>query len=247
MPLQHWKRFLMGIDIDLVSFDEAIQSIIIDNKDTERSSTTIAFINVHNANIAFDNQEYRSALNNYDHIFPDGIGLRISAYIHGVRLVSSISGTDLVPMLLRREEFWGARVFLLGDRSRNIHEVAINFSQLFPSSSLAGFHHGYFSDDETPRILDLINQSQADILLVGMGTPTQEIWLYKNTHLIDVKIQITVGGLFQYWDGRLHRAPLIAQKMGLEWACILIQQPYRWRRYLIGIPCFLWRSIINTI
>ena len=97
----------------------------------------------------------------------------------------------------------------------------------------------------TSRVIRQINQAQPDVLLVGMGNPLQERWIHRHRHQLDVPLCIGVGGLFHYWAGDLQRAPIWLRRWGAEWLGILLQQPHKARRYLLGNPLFLYRILRN--
>ena len=91
-------------------------------------------------------------------------------------------------------------------------------------------------------MLEHINEHQPDILLVGMGTPQQEVWVERHFDEVDAKVVWTVGALFEYVSGRIKRAPHWMSDNGLEWIFRLAVEPRRmWRRYLLGNPVFLHR------
>ncbi|TML25261.1 MAG: WecB/TagA/CpsF family glycosyltransferase, partial [Actinobacteria bacterium] len=113
-----------------------------------------------------------------------------------------------------------------------------------PDLRIAGTHHGYF-DPESPhadRVVEDINASGANLLLVGMGTPKQELWVQRRAEQLDVDVLWTVGALLDYMAGRVPRAPRWLADHGLEWIFRLAMEPQRmWRRYLLGNPIFLSR------
>ena len=112
----------------------------------------------------------------------------------------------------------------------------------FPALAIVGFHDGFFKPEETERILEEINNSNADILLVAFGTPKQELWLAEHHDKLKPCVRLGVGGLFDFYSGRMPRAPIWMREIGMEWSWRLLQEPGRmWRRYLIGNPLFLYR------
>ena len=92
------------------------------------------------------------------------------------------------------------------------------------------------------RVIEDINERQPDIVLVGMGTPKQELWVERNADQLDADVLWTVGALFDYVSGRVPRAPAWLADNGLEWIFRLAVEPQRmWRRYLLGNPVFISR------
>jgi N-acetylglucosaminyldiphosphoundecaprenol N-acetyl-beta-D-mannosaminyltransferase len=111
---------------------------------------------------------------------------------------------------------------------------------------LAGFHSGYFEPAQTAEVVRKINASRPHLLLVGMGNPRQEIWIHQHREALQVPVCIGVGGLFDHWGGNLKRAPQWVRQRGFEWFQLMLQQPHKWRRYLLGNPKYLMRVLVST-
>jgi N-acetylglucosaminyldiphosphoundecaprenol N-acetyl-beta-D-mannosaminyltransferase len=93
-------------------------------------------------------------------------------------------------------------------------------------------------------VIQQINRSGAQMLLVAMGVPRQELWLNRIMPFLNLSLAFGVGGLFDYLSGRIPRAPTALRAIGMEWSYRLYQEPRRmWRRYLLGNPLFLARSL----
>ncbi|HCA41483.1 MAG TPA: hypothetical protein DEP01_08415 [Aminobacterium sp.] len=83
-------------------------------------------------------------------------------------------------------------------------------------------------------------------MFVGLGIPRQEKWIYKNMKSLGNVVAIGIGGSFDVISGSLSRAPMLIQKMGLEWLYRLIQEPWRWKRDL-ELFTFVWRVLLTKI
>ena len=107
-----------------------------------------------------------------------------------------------------------------------------------------GCHHGHFDDGQVPELIELIRQSKADVLLVAMGNPKQELFIQKHLAATGCTLGIGVGALFDFLAGNVPRAMPWVQGLRLEWLYRLAQEPRRLaRRYLVGIPVFLTRIL----
>ena len=104
--------------------------------------------------------------------------------------------------------------------------------------NLVGTRNGYFSESEEKEIIDEINSSKADILLVALGAPKQEKWIHNNKDKLNVKVCIGVGGTFDGIAGRMKRAPKFFQEHGLEWLYRLYKDPKRFFR-MLDLPKFM--------
>jgi len=204
---------------------------------------TIFFANAHTLNLAAADPSYRRTLATADHVFGDGTGVRWAARLQSVRVKDNLVGTDLMPALFHTTAGRGYRYFLLGSDASTIDRAACYAAEQFPGWTQAGYHQGFLTTEElNSQAIDQINQSRADVLLVGMGNPLQERWIAAHRDRLDVPVCLGIGGLFDYWAENVSRAPAWIRRLGHEWAWRLYQQPRdKARRYLVGNPLFLAR------
>ena len=123
-------------------------------------------------------------------------------------------------------------------------QAAAALRRWYPRLDVEGTHHGYFEigSPHSERVLEHISEHRPDILLVGMGTPQQELWVDRYCDRVEAGVVWTVGALFDYLSGRTPRAPHWISDHGFEWIFRLVVEPRRmWRRYLLGNPAFLHR------
>jgi N-acetylglucosaminyldiphosphoundecaprenol N-acetyl-beta-D-mannosaminyltransferase len=235
---------LLGVDITDVTRRRAIELLagLLERRDGQ--SRRVCFVNAHTLNLAAAKPAYRQVLGAADYVFGDGTGVRWAARLNGVRVRDNLVGTDLVPQLLRATAGRGYRYFLLGGQPALVERAAGVAAGLFPGWQPAGFHHGQVQDRAAAvAAVDQINRARPDLLLVGMGNPLQEEWMHRWRGRIEAPLSIGVGGLFHYWAGDLRRSPRWLRRLGAEWLGILLQQPQKARRYLLGNPLFLWRVV----
>lgn len=232
---------IQNIPLVNLALDEAVDAI--ECALSAARFTTIAFANADCANIAAINADYRSDLAAMDWIFIDGIGMRMAAKLQKTPVRDNVNGTDLFPRLCASLARSGKRIFLLGGEPGVAQAAADWAAAHHPGLRIAGTHHGFFTPGETHQIIETIRKSGADLLLVGFGAPRQESWINRFAGFTGVTVAMGVGGLFDYYSGRIPRAPMWMRKSGLEWLFRLIQEPGRlWRRYLVGNAVFLARS-----
>ncbi len=200
------------------------------------------FINAHCVNVAATDPVYRWALASADRLLPDGIGVAIAARIQGTRLKENLNGTDLFVPLMRTAAARQRAVYFLGAAPGVAAEAAARAAALAPGLTIAGCHHGFFDAAEEDALIAAINASGADVLLVALGVPTQEIWIARNRHRLAPRLVLGVGAQFDFWSGRVARAPALVRQVGCEWMWRLALEPRRLaRRYLIGNVAFLGR------
>ena len=177
-------------------------------------------------------------------VFGDGSGIRLAGRINRQPMRDNVNGTDMFPLLCARAAAHNYSIFLLGAQPGVADEAAARMLASHPGLRIAGARHGYFSEAETDALLDAINASGADVLLVALGVPRQEHWIAAHRARIKGSAAIAVGGLFDYYGERIPRAPLYWRRAGLEWAWRLCMEPRRmWKRYLIGNFTFVARIL----
>jgi N-acetylglucosaminyldiphosphoundecaprenol N-acetyl-beta-D-mannosaminyltransferase len=234
---------VFGVRIANMSEPEAINLLeeVICRYDGQ--TRAVYFVNAHTLNVSVDRPDYHALLNRGYCVFGDGTGVRWAARCRGVRLSANLNGTDLVPRLFQDTAGRGYRYFLLGGTADTIARAAAAAQQRFPGWTLAGYHHGYVAAEHSVEVIAQINSAEPDLLLVGMGNPLQEQWIDRHIDDLRVPLCMGTGGLFDHWAGNIRRAPRWVRRLGYEWLQLLLQQPHKWRRYLLGNPRFLWRMI----
>ncbi|MFW2447453.1 MAG: WecB/TagA/CpsF family glycosyltransferase [Qipengyuania pacifica] len=202
--------------------------------------TVVNFVNAHCVNTLYNDAGYRRALDVSDRILPDGSGMSLAARMAGVKLGENLNGTDLFPHICEFAEYSGQAIFLLGGDHGVADGAAAWAARSFPRIDIAGTWHGYFDAEQEHALIERINRSGASILFVGFGVPLQEKWIARNRHRIDVPVILGVGGLFDYYSGRIPRAPRAVRAIGCEWAWRLAMEPRRLaNRYIVGNAVFM--------
>lgn len=234
------KFTYLGVTIHNHTIDSALKSI--HQSITSKSKSKYAFVNPDCLNKTFGDSTYKASLNQMDCVFADGSGLQLAARLLGDRIKANVNGTDLFPLLCRQCIENDHSLFLIGAREGIAEKVASNMQEKYPGLKIAGVQHGYFNKEEEPGVIEKVNTSGADIVLVAFGAPKQELWMTENRESINAPVLMGVGGLFDFFSGRISRSPKLLQDLGLEWIWRLLQEPQRmWRRYILGNPLFLYR------
>ena len=192
--------------------------------------------------------EYEARLQAADAVLADGIGIRVAGKLIRQEIRQNVNGTDLFPLLCGRLQGSELGMYLLGAKPGVAEAVRDWVRDRYPTVRVCGFRDGYFTPAEEPDVLREIRDSGAQILLVAFGAPKQDLWI--GEHLADsgALIAMGVGGLFDFYSGRVPRAPQWMRELSLEWAFRLMQEPSRmWKRYLVGNAVFLVRVILWTI
>jgi N-acetylglucosaminyldiphosphoundecaprenol N-acetyl-beta-D-mannosaminyltransferase len=229
-----------GVPIVNTTMEEAVEWIIGEAAGNRRR--LLAFVNPDCLNIAWKDAEYREVLTQADRVLPDGIGIHLGCRMLGQALRANVNGTDMFPLLCERAAREGIPIYLLGARPGIARAAADNMVKRYPGLMVAGARDGYFEPHEEQSVVDDINSSGARVLLAAFGAPRQELWLKRWRSELATPVSMGVGGLFDFYSGRIPRAPVWMREIGLEWVFRLMQEPGRmWRRYVIGNPLFLHR------
>ncbi len=207
------------------------------------SKIKINYLNTHGFNTFFTDPIYRESLMSSDIISPDGIGIWLGGKFLGEKNIHRFNWTDYAHEFLRFCNGKNWRIFFLGSTKEILDCLITQVRITYPNIQIVGWADGY-NDLAEENLTSMINNSKADILWVGLGTPKQEKWIYDNNKLFDVKIIHAVGDIFSYLGERRFRGPMFLRKLGFEWLFRVALNPKRyWKRYLLGIPVFAWRII----
>ncbi len=171
-------------------------------------------------------------------IVNDGVGMDIAArLLHGRAFKANLNGTDFTPYLFSESDR-PLKVFMYGGRPDVVARAAAFASEQL-GQHVVGYCDGY-ENISGGDLIDAINHSNAEVLLVALGNPLQEEWILKNRNALNVPIVSGVGALFDFWAGDKPRAPSLVQNIRMEWFYRLCLEPRRlMRRYTIDMLVFL--------
>ncbi|GIM45575.1 acetylglucosaminyldiphosphoundecaprenol acetyl-beta-D-mannosaminyltransferase [Collibacillus ludicampi] len=225
---------ILGIPFSTLTFDETIELLAGWMKEDQPRQVVTA--NPEYVMIAKENPQLAAILREADLVTPDGIGAVMAGRLFGAPLEGRVTGADMLPRLLDicdREKY---RVYALGSKPEANQLALQRFRREYPHVHFAG-RDGYFIESDVPDILDEIKQHRPHLLLVGLGMGKQDAFIAKYKKELGVPVSIAIGGSLDVFAGTVKRAPLIWQKMHIEWLYRLLKQPSRWRRQLV-LPKF---------
>jgi N-acetylglucosaminyldiphosphoundecaprenol N-acetyl-beta-D-mannosaminyltransferase len=232
------KINILGINVDNFSYDNLLNlfSESIENK----INITVSYANAHTLTEISSNIELRKLIEKFGAIHADGIGVYLaSKFLYGKSgLNRKFVGSDFYNLLIKKgvEKNW--KFYFFGHDFDTLKGIRSNC----PDLNIAGIQEGY--SFQTDKVIERINDSKPDILIVGLGFPLQEQWISENCSKINTKVILSVGGGIKIFSGTKVRGPVIVQRLGLEWLIRLLNEPGRlWKRYLIGIPIFIFNVI----
>lgn len=251
---------ILGVTISTKAKQEAHNQCVqwLDEQGASRPPRQIVTVNPEFIMEAQKNEEYKNVLNGADMALVDGAGIQYIALLKNTP-VSRYTGVDLVEDLLREANTRKATVYAIGLRSQEAGEaakkvIAARYPQctfLYEAGeSPAGSTRPIFPEigdaEKENALCEKIRASNASILFVAYGSPTQDIWIARNKEkLLGVHIAVGVGGAFDYISGVVPRAPRLIRAIGMEWLVRLIVQPHRINRIITATIRFPWAVFKN--
>ncbi len=197
-------------------------------------------VNAHSLNLSHVDPSYRDALNRADCVVRDGIGIEMAGKLLKSPFGYNFIGTDLLPRLFN-ESTEEVRVFLYGATERSNQGARDRIARDHPKIKVVGGIDGFVSEEAA---IEAIRASGAQLLLVALGQPKQEMFLDAHAGSLGVKLSVGVGAFFDFLSGEVSRAPNWVLKSKSEWIYRLFKEPKRmFSRYIVGNPKFLWRVI----
>lgn len=233
---------ILGVRIDEVTMDEAV----VNAKEflQEDKFHMIFTPNPEMLMVAKDDAEFSKILNSSAMNIPDGNGIVWASKKLKKPLAERVAGFDFIHKLLEFGEDKPISFYFLGSKPGVAEKAAENIQSKYTGVTIVGTNDGYFSVEEEKEIIKKINKAKPDVLLVALGAPKQERFIYKYREKLNCKIAIGVGGCFDVISGNVKRAPKIFIKLKLEWLYRGLTDFRRLKR-LTAIPKFM-REVKRT-
>lgn len=206
------------------------------NRIEQQEKTFVVTANPEVVMQANENPTVMSYLEQATYICADGIGVVKAAQILGDSLPERVTGYDTMVKLLEVGQQKCFKIYLLGAQKETIEKTIANIHKNYPNVEVVGYHDGFF-DWNNNHIANDIAALQPDLVFVALGVPRQEKWITENLDKFSKGVFIGVGGSFDVIAGTVKRAPVIWQKLNLEWLYRLLRQPSRFIRMLV-LPRF---------
>ncbi|MBL1212225.1 MAG: WecB/TagA/CpsF family glycosyltransferase [Ignavibacteriae bacterium] len=223
-----------------------ITAWIVSLAESDRNSNPqiISHINVFNYNRMQMNTELADEMKINNNLLFDGIGFKIASAILGYGWLPDLNGTDLFPLVMKQASEKKLSLYCLGAKEDVIDAAVKNIKKTYSGVRITGFRSGYFDKKDEAKIVDDINNSNAQILLIGRNFLQQEEFALRHREKLNVSLIWNVGGLYNFISETVPRAPLIFRKLRLEWLFRFLIEPRRmWYRNIIAAPLFIFNII----
>ena len=232
-----WRRYRVGpVVVDAIRRPDLVDALVAVSSGGQCRSA--AYVNAHVFELLYSDGELAAATEAMDIVFCDGFGALLGFRALGAPVPERMTPPDFIDEVLGELRGRGGTVFLLGDETDVVARMADVLEVRWPGI-VAGIHDGFFPPSDLGRVAARVVESRADLVLVAMGSPRQELTIVALRRAGLGASLLAVGGLFRWYSGVETRGPRWATDHGLEWLFRLLAQPRRTvRRYLFGLPRF---------
>jgi len=242
----HNKILIAGILIDNVSMKEALKQI--EGFIKEKKSHYVVTPNVDHIVKLKRDSAFKEVYDNASLVLADGMPLIWLSKLLKTKLKEKVSGSDIFPQLFKLASQKKYKIFLLGGLPESAEKTKEILNKKLTNKVEVKIYCPKFDFEKEDKInnmiINMIKDAAPDMLFVGLGTPKQELWIYRYLEELKVPISMGIGATFDFIAGKQKRAPEWMQKNGLEWFWRLLFEPKRlWKRYLIDDLLFLWLAL----
>lgn len=236
------RRLILGVPVCSLAEEDFIAAVTAPQPAGDRPAF-ITYLNAACSNLAADDPEYRSILEQADCVYADGQAIVWAGSVLGQPLPARVNAGDFIIEFCKACAEAGLSLALIGGRPGVAAAAAQAWKTRVPGLQIVITQDGFFGERYEDVVTDIVS-AQPDILLVGMGAPRQEKWAWHHRHQLGRRATWCVGALFEYYGEGRARAPIWMRRAGFEWMFRLGLEPRRlWKRYLVGNCRFVWRTL----
>ncbi len=219
----HPRVEILGVAVDRLDMPTALKRL----DEFLQSKTAHIVVTADAAGIvqAQSDPEFLNILKTADMVTPDSAGVIWAAKKKGEPIKERVSGVDLTDKLCAMSADKGWRIYLLGSQPGVAELAAEKLRLKHPGCNIVGARHGYFPSESDEIVAQEVAAEKPDILLIAMGIPRQEKFIKKTQHIIGASVAMGVGGSLDVFSGKAKRAPVLFQKLKLEWLWRLVLNP----------------------
>jgi len=248
LPAELRRVNVLGVGVSAIDMTLALETI--DRWIVRREQHYVCATGVHGVMESQADEVLRRIHNRAGLVTPDGMPMVWLSWLRGERHVDRVYGPDLLAACCERSIARGYRHFFYGGGAGVAELLVERLRARFPGLEVVGTCTPPFrplSADEDEDVVRQINNTEPDIVWVGLSTPKQERWMAEHAGRVRAPVLVGVGAAFDFHAGLKKQAPRWMQRAGLEWLFRLATEPRRlWRRYLVNNPAFVWRVLLQT-
>lgn len=246
LPSMHF----VGLRVDAATFEDLFQRVDSWLADKSARSHHVACLNAYCASLALKDSRLASIYNRADLAGADGM-----PFVHWMRVFvrrgcDRMYGPDIILRLAERAQDRGHTFYLYGGTPQVLEGMKSNLAAQFPRLRFVGWRSPPFrplTEAEDQDVCVELNRLRPDIVLVGLGTPKQDLWIEEHLDKVPGAVFIAVGAAFDFLGGRVKSAPRVVQRAGFEWLYRLAGPDFRrlFRRYTVHNARFLWHFALQ--
>lgn len=230
------KQRFLNTYVNNLSMKDCLETI--DSLVSQDKKSYIVAVNVDVIVKIEDDPYLKKIIDNAELVLVDGKPLQWIAKYQGNHIKEKISGSDLVPLLLKQASDKGQSVFIIGGKDGIAQKAKSNIEKSNPKIKIVGTYApplGFEKDQkELDKINVMISDCHPDILIACFGCPKQEKWIYENYLKYEAKLSVCAGATVDFLAGNVKRAPKWISNIGFEWFYRFLQEPKRlFRRYFV--------------
>jgi N-acetylglucosaminyldiphosphoundecaprenol N-acetyl-beta-D-mannosaminyltransferase len=238
--IEHFE--VAGVPVALINMDIACEEVR--RRIAERLGGYVIFRDINGIVLANHDKQLLAAHRDAAFVAPDGMPLVWLGRRTGHKEMERVYGPDFLLEFCRRSQHLGFRHFFYGSTDAVGEKLVLELKRFFPGLLICGRYSPPFRNTNEPSCAEdiaRIRAAQPDIVWVGLGTPKQELWMRAHTSELPGCVLLGVGAAFDFHSKTKPQAPRWLRQAGFEWLFRLLTEPRRLgRRYLLGIPQFLW-------
>ncbi len=220
-----------GLPIDALNMDKAIS--VLRNAKFHNKSCFMTTPNTNFIALAHQDEKFLNSVIYSDLVIADGTPIIWMSKLLGIPIRQRVAGSNLFETL-SQEKRRKMKVYFLGGPDGVAKEASERLNQHSTALTCVGhFSPGFGTVEEISAddIINNINSSGADFLVVALGAKKGQAWILKNQHKIKIPLVSHLGAVINFEANRLKRAPLFIQEIGFEWLWRIKEEPSLWRRY----------------
>lgn len=222
-PVSKARTTILGVEIDRVTMAETLERL--ESFVAAQRPHLVVTADASGIVQSKDDPELAKIYAEADLVTPDSVGVLWAAKRQGEPLPERVSGVDIVDRVCALSAEKGYRIFFLGAAPGIAEEAAERLRLKHPGCNIVGTRHGYFPADSDEVVAQEVAPFKPDFLFVAMGIPRQEKFIRKTEAVIGASVGMGVGGTFDVFSGRTKRAPVVFQKLHIEWLWRLMLNP----------------------
>jgi N-acetylglucosaminyldiphosphoundecaprenol N-acetyl-beta-D-mannosaminyltransferase len=249
------KVDVLGVRVSRTTIEDVIH--VVDATIGGGRRLSVSFVNPNYVMAARRDRGLLPLLNGFDLMLADGWGIVWASRLLGEHLPERVANDDIEGPLLRLADARRLRLFLFGSAPGVADAAASRLASTFPGIDVVGTQHGWLDAErghpgviearDTDRVVESINASNADVVIVGLPTPLQQRWVIENRARLDARVVVTGGSYLDHVAERIGWYPSWVVRARLCWLYRLAREPRRlWRRYTLELAGYVVHVLVEA-